>query len=77
MASGKITPATIGMLAKPKSKRKYPETIKAKCPHDFGWWFCITHNESFENQFQKDSHIHDGDHCLAWFCRNCGTYQVP
>lgn len=48
-----------------------------------GVWYCVTHRESFQNQFQKDGHINweHGDpprakHVLAWICFTHGP-EVP
>lgn len=54
--------------------------VKAACEHkalNSGRWFCVTHDKGFENQLQKDSHIHTGDHVLAWWCFECGEFQTP
>lgn len=40
-----------------------------------GHWFCVTHDEHFENQFQKDTHINSGTHELAWMCHEHGIEQ--
>lgn len=41
-----------------------------------GLWHCTTHNETFQNQFSKDSHIGRGKHVLAWLCFEHGP-EVP
>lgn len=41
-----------------------------------GKWFCTTHNKFFRNQFEKDIHINQGEHRLAWICRIHGV-EVP
>lgn len=40
-----------------------------------GGWYCLTHGEGFENQLQKDIHIHTGDHNLMWVCLEHGPEQ--
>lgn len=40
-----------------------------------GHWYCVTHDAHFENQFQKDTHIHRGTHHLAWICLEHGIEQ--
>lgn len=40
-----------------------------------GHWYCVTHAKHFENQFQKDTHIHEGSHELAWICHEHGIEQ--
>ncbi len=37
-----------------------------------GNWFCVTHQERFANQLQKDIHIDEGEHELAWMCNENG-----
>jgi hypothetical protein len=38
-----------------------------------GTWYCVTHDKRFDNQFQKDLHIHSGAHRLAWLCFKHGV----
>jgi hypothetical protein len=40
-----------------------------------GRWACVTHGKSFDNQLQKDSHIHTGKHRLIWLCFEHGAEQ--
>lgn len=40
-----------------------------------GHWYCVTHGEHFENQLQKDTHITQGSHQLAWICHEHGIEQ--
>lgn len=48
-------------------------TVKEPCENsNNGQWFCITHNQFFENQAQKDIHIHYGTHKMIWACRKHG-----
>lgn len=42
-----------------------------------GRWYCITHDERFENQLQKDIHISSGKHKLAWVCFEHGLEVDP
>lgn len=37
-----------------------------------GHWYCVTHDEYFQNQLMKDSHISRGDHKMAWVCLDHG-----
>jgi hypothetical protein len=55
-----------------------PVMVKPECDGEksSGRWICTTHNKMFENQFQKDTHIHTGTHRLAWFCHAHGV-EVP
>lgn len=66
-------------ITKPKAGDIYAkgQRIVAGCDDKHnGRWHCLTHNKTFENQFQKDSHIHQGTHCLAWLCNEHG-FEVP
>ena len=58
-------------------QRKVDHTVKPACneKHD-GTWVCVTHDEIFDNQLQKDIHINTGTHELVWFCRQHGA-EVP
>lgn len=38
-----------------------------------GRWFCVTHQKHFHNQLEKDMHIGDGKHMLAWICFEHGA----
>lgn len=40
-----------------------------------GHWYCLTHNESFTNNFAKDDHIRTGKHRLVWICHEHGPEQ--
>lgn len=44
-------------------------------PDDEGHWYCVTHHMHFQNQLQKDLHIHDTSHKLAWICHEHGIEQ--
>jgi hypothetical protein len=50
--------------------------VGPKCDQNNGRWYCATHRESFNNQFQKDIHIHSNKHRLAWMCFEHGI-EVP
>lgn len=54
-------------------------TVAPKCNVNTsrGRWLCVTHPQIFDNQLQKDTHIHEGEHELAWFCPVHGLYEVP
>lgn len=78
MATGNITKAIEGTIVPHTKRNKEPRKILPKCEHNTGFWYCMNHpKEGVMTQFDKDGHIHNGDHCLAWFCSSCGTYQVP
>ena len=52
--------------------------VQPSCSKNDGQWHCVTHSEAFRNQFEKDTHIHDGrEHVMAWWCFACGQYEVP
>jgi hypothetical protein len=53
-------------------------TVGPKCDDKTarGFWVCTLHQKSFDNQLQKDSHIYDGKHVLAWVCLPHGP-EVP
>lgn len=53
-----------------------PECLAQHTKHE-GFWICLTHSQRFDNQFQKDTHIHEGTHVLAWYCTRCQEVQVP
>lgn len=42
-----------------------------------GYWHCTTHKEGFDNQLQKDIHIHDETvaHKMVWICKAHGPEQ--
>lgn len=42
-----------------------------------GYWYCHTHGQGFDNQLQKDIHIHDEavSHRLVWVCKVHGPEQ--
>jgi hypothetical protein len=54
----------------------HEQIVAPKCGTNVGTWFCITHLRGFTNQMEKDSHIHRGDHVLAWMCWEHGP-EVP
>lgn len=43
--------------------------------NEIGHWLCVTHDQHFDNQFQKDTHINEGTHHLAWICHEHGIEQ--
>lgn len=47
--------------------------VEAACDDKHGGrWFCVTHQERFDNQLQKDFHVTDGTHELVWICFDHG-----
>lgn len=55
----------------------YDQAVQAACDDKAnGKWYCTTHMEIFYNQLEKDAHIHDGEHRLAWLCFTHGP-EVP
>lgn len=76
--------ATVERLTRAKEGRSFAErdgrihVVRAKCATGKeGRWYCITHRQAFDNQMQKDGHIHLGKHCLVWWCCDHGCYEVP
>jgi hypothetical protein len=58
-------------------KKAVDYMVKPPCGENHrGQWYCITHDEAFRNQFEKDGHIHRGVHQLAWVCFQHGP-EVP
>ncbi len=51
-------------------------TVEPSCQGKAGSWYCVTHGRTFRNQMEKDGHIRDGDHQLAWICPEHGI-EVP
>lgn len=58
--------------------------IKASCGDKHGGhWFCVTHQEHFQNQFMKDVHIapslsgrpKTNEHRLVWICHEHGAEE--
>ena len=64
----------IKLLVGPSHDRQWWITAAlAPCESQHGGhWFCLTHNEGFQNQLQKDGHINRGDHELVWMCHEHG-----
>lgn len=52
------------------------EVVGESCFGRNGQWICASCKMSFANQLQKDSHITDGNHTLAWLCPEHGV-EVP
>ncbi len=50
--------------------------VGSKCSTNKGNWFCITHDKGFQDQFQKNVHIYQGQHILVWTCFEHGP-EVP
>lgn len=50
--------------------------VQSPCDTPGGNWLCVTHDATFGNNMQKDSHISNGEHTLAWLCRTHGL-EVP
>lgn len=76
---GHITKATVGQTFKSlmPSGAKNEYTLQAACENKTnGRWYCVTHDQTFLNQFEKDSHIHTGNHALAWICLEHGPEEA-
>lgn len=51
-------------------------TVSPACTDKHGGhWYCVTHDERFDNQLQKDLHVSVGTHLLAWNCKEHGPEQ--
>lgn len=50
--------------------------VRPSCNGKGGYWVCATHGEAFQNQMQKDGHIREGQHQMAWLCFEHGA-EVP
>lgn len=58
--------------AKPRSEEV---EVKPSCGKNNGHWYCVTHQEGFQNNFMKDTHIRNGKHRLAWICHEHGAEE--
>lgn len=74
-----LTKATAGQqievsILRRGEKVKTNVTVSETCDSSRGGqWYCVTHDIAFDNNFQKDSHISEGKHQLAW---NCFTHGI-
>lgn len=64
-------------------ERSQEFTVLASCGENtpYGRWMCITHNQVFRNQFEKDGHLHAKRGAikpceLCWICPKHGP-EVP
>lgn len=79
-----VTPVTEGETITLHGPEGEPTTytVGPCCGENNGRWLCVTHEASFANQLQKDSHIsgvfcaEGGEHVLAWVCIEHGL-EVP
>lgn len=74
----KITTATVGEIFswKEYTGEQRESIVGAPCKNkNNGRWACMNHNKKFDNQLQKDSHIHTGKHRLVWMCNEHGAEQ--
>lgn len=56
--------------------KKVYSTLEPCAERWTGNWVCVTHNQPFFNQFEKDVHIHNGTkHRLVWWCSGHGPEQ--
>lgn len=71
----RITKAGVGQKIHAKQiNRKF--IVEASCGAENGIWYCVTHDQAFSNNFEKDSHIRKGNHQFAWVCPVHGP-EVP
>lgn len=47
-------------------------TIGEPCGESAGMWYCVTHDKILPNNLEKDWHIREGDHRMAWWCVSHG-----
>jgi len=75
---GRVLPTTQGRTYNIKGINDHftQYIVAAACKENRGIWFCITDSQSFLNQFEKNSHISQGTHELAWLCFTHGP-EVP
>lgn len=80
-ATPEVVPAPVGLKYTAKrfipASRQAEQTVGAKCETNRGFWYCVTCDESFQNQFEKDSHVSPYSskrktHTLAWVCYEHG-----
>lgn len=76
MATGKLTFPKSGQLLTIAVPRQYRVNQPCDNPNN-GRWFCITHTRSFQTQFEKDGHVHRGNHQLVWVCNEHGLESDP
>lgn len=76
----RLKKAPAGMEFTSKVFRATSCIVGKKCDKDTGHWHCITHDQAFRNQLEKDLHIGSpnvGDgtqtHMLAWVCADHGV----
>ena len=68
-----------GNLWDPRETREF--TVGPSCGKNHGRWLCVTHDEIFGNNWEKDSHVLEqskkkGPCKLTWFCAHHGP-EVP
>lgn len=49
--------------------------VEKPCKGKVGLWYCVSHGQLFEDQFEKDKHILEGEHELAWICGSHGPEE--
>lgn len=65
MAARDPTPAAVGTFYR-------GQEVQQACETNNGHWACVTHEEAFGTQLEKDFHIARGDHVLVWICAEHG-----
>jgi hypothetical protein len=56
-------------------QRQVTLQVLPPCDANRGHWVCLTHQQGFGNQLEKDFHIGRGDHRLVWICWEHGPEQ--
>jgi len=77
---GKLETAKAGeLIVVTSAGRPLEATVKVSCgdKHN-GHWYCVTHQEHFQNQLMKDFHLEEveGGHKLVWICHEHGAEEV-
>lgn len=60
-----------------------PFEVRARCDGAVGHWFCVSHQESFRNNLQANSHVEESgavpavrddraEHIMVWICAEHG-----
>ena len=80
MAKGKVEGVKAGEMVKITyyGSNQHTDEVEVKPACDDkngGRWYCATHQEGFQHNFDKDTHIETGDHRLFWLCFKHGAEQ--
>jgi len=57
-----------------RAKLSFPLQVVASCgERKHGYWWCVTHSMSFDDEHRKQAHIEEHEHKLAWICLEHGA----